>query len=898
MLRAIEDKPEWQQNIARITDCRCEVAVGIGIRKLFQSRARFFVKRLAGCCDAGGIPQFRRNDTSGTYQVTATGPVGSTPASFNLTNTSGPPATLMVVSGGNQTTDATTQFPAPLVISVVDAFGNPVPNSPVTLTLPSTGATATTPVTLVTGSDGTLTVPLTAGATPGTFTATVAVGGTATPVTTQYTVLAIPTVTTLTVSPAKPSAYDPVTFTATVTSDHGTPTGVVRFVMRGETVSAPVLAGGKASYKIASPLEGTLEITAFYDAQGSFEGSNSAPASVTVGPDQGNLNGASGAAGCSAAPGAAGALAWLPLAFVALWLSVRARRMGQKGAWGAALFFLLSAPLAARAQAQPHSAGANIDFFHNAPAGSDWFSQDSLDLRGNLRPSFRALLDYAHDPLVIYNGAGHWRAVPVRQQLFLDLGASLVFLDRFRVSANLPISFHEFGDRTSLEGGYRVDPARKTYLADMSVSADAMLLGSYGDAATLAIGAQVTFPTGSEAAFTGDAHVTAAPHLLFAGRAGIFAYAAQLAYAFRGGQVGNVNFNDELRYGGSAGILLLDKKMLVGPEAYGIADFGKSVGERRPVGVEVDLGAHYTYDNQWRFGLGVGTDAVRSPGVPNVRGLLSAEWIMPLPKERPRPVQREVAVVVLDRDHDGVPDDQDLCPDVPQGEHPDLDRLGCPIVDADGDGVPDTVDLCPTVVAGPHPDANKRGCPDSDRDGDGVFDSQDVCPDEPSGRFPDAERLGCPLPDRDHDQVPDSVDACPDQPGAPHRNPKRNGCPGLIKVQNNHIVILKPIQFATGKATILPASDEVLRGVAEALEASPDLKHISIEGHTDTKGKPEVNLVLSDKRSHAVLDWLVKHGIAAERLEAHGFGQTVPLMTNSTAAGRQANRRVEFRIVE
>jgi outer membrane protein OmpA-like peptidoglycan-associated protein len=220
------------------------------------------------------------------------------------------------------------------------------------------------------------------------------------------------------------------------------------------------------------------------------------------------------------------------------------------------------------------------------------------------------------------------------------------------------------------------------------------------------------------------------------------------------------------------------------------------------------------------------------------------------------------------------------------------------LLDTDGDGIPDSKDQCPTVAAGPHPDHNRAGCPDTDRDGDQIFDSMDLCPDVATGRFPDSARLGCPLPDRDHDQVPDPVDACPDEPGAPHSDPKKNGCPGKVKLENHQIVILSPVLFATGKADLLAASDIVLVGVAEALRASPDLKHISIEGHTDSQGNEAYNMKLSERRANTVRDWLIAHGIEGSRLEAHGYGQTRPLMLNSTAKGRSANRRVEFHLLD
>ena len=67
-----------------------------------------------------------------------------------------------------------------------------------------------------------------------------------------------------------------------------------------------------------------------------------------------------------------------------------------------------------------------------------------------------------------------------------------------------------------------------------------------------------------------------------------------------------------------------------------------------------------------------------------------------------------------------------------------------------------------------------------------------------------------------------------------------------------------------------------------------------MEGHTDTLGSSESNLILSEKRATNVLNYLVDKGVEKERLTSLGFGETRPLSTNKTLAGRAKNRRVEF----
>src|SRR5207237_5827355 len=90
----------------------------------------------------------------------------------------------------------------------------------------------------------------------------------------------------------------------------------------------------------------------------------------------------------------------------------------------------------------------------------------------------------------------------------------------------------------------------------------------------------------------------------------------------------------------------------------------------------------------------------------------------------------------------------------------------------------------------------------------------------------------------------------------------------------------------------------VLTAVANALQASPDIRRIAIEGHTDNVGPDARNLQLSQRRAESVMRWLTGHGLDGARLEAHGYGEGRPLVSNDTREGRAANRRVEFHIVD
>src|SRR4030095_16437302 len=105
---------------------------------------------------------------------------------------------------------------------------------------------------------------------------------------------------------------------------------------------------------------------------------------------------------------------------------------------------------------------------------------------------------------------------------------------------------------------------------------------------------------------------------------------------------------------------------------------------------------------------------------------------------------------------------------------------------------------------------------------------------------------------------------------------------------SSEIQILKTIEFATGKATILAKSFPLLDEVVRLVKVNPDIAHLDIEGHTDNKGSDELNEKLSNDRARSCLDYLVAHGIAAGRLASDGFGPKRPLpgADNSTPEGR------------
>lgn len=234
-----------------------------------------------------------------------------------------------------------------------------------------------------------------------------------------------------------------------------------------------------------------------------------------------------------------------------------------------------------------------------------------------------------------------------------------------------------------------------------------------------------------------------------------------------------------------------------------------------------------------------------------------------------------------DKDGDGVEDKMDACPDEPGPAY----NKGCPNKDRDGDGIEDKVDACPDE-SGP---ASNKGCPIADSDGDGVLDKNDACPTVPG--LP--ENKGCPVADSDGDGVADNLDKCPTVPGVP----ENNGCPPIGKEEQEILrTAFENLEFETGKAVIKASSFDELNELAALLKKKTNWTLI-ISGHTDNVGKPASNMMLSKNRALSVQKYLSTQGVDLKQLKPEWFGQTRPKASNSTAEGRQRNRRVEMTIV-
>ena len=236
-----------------------------------------------------------------------------------------------------------------------------------------------------------------------------------------------------------------------------------------------------------------------------------------------------------------------------------------------------------------------------------------------------------------------------------------------------------------------------------------------------------------------------------------------------------------------------------------------------------------------------------------------------------------------DSDHDGFADPDDRCP-ADAGVAPN----GCP-ADTDADGVLDRDDFCPRE-AGPAP----KGCPiiDLDPDKDGVPVPCDQCPTELG-----VKPSGCPIRDTDGDGIPDDKDKCPKEPETRNGFEDQDGCPDTVpEAVKKFTGVVQGIYFDQSKATIRAQSSPVLGRAAKVFAEFPSVS-IEISGHTSSEGDEAFNQQLSLDRAQAVKDWLIKAGTPSDRITIRGAGPSEPIADNKTNAGREKNRRIEFKLL-
>ncbi len=223
--------------------------------------------------------------------------------------------------------------------------------------------------------------------------------------------------------------------------------------------------------------------------------------------------------------------------------------------------------------------------------------------------------------------------------------------------------------------------------------------------------------------------------------------------------------------------------------------------------------------------------------------------------------------------------------------------------DFDKDGLSNHQDTCPNDPEDIDFFEDNDGCPETDNDKDTLPDSADKCPLQPEDKDQFEDEDGCPETDNDKDGFPDTQDPCPNEAATMEDNPAQPGCPKakepVVEITPSHIEVrMEPMVFFKHGYMRVSRGFHILDAIAETLKNNPHILKIRIEGYADESGPPELNMHVSQRRAESVKNHLIQRGIAPERLEAKGMGESNPRDAQSKNKQSQENRRVELVIIE
>ncbi len=547
--------------------------------------------------------------------------------------------------------------------------------------------------------------------------------------------------------------------------------------------------------------------------------------------------------GCSSSGGSP--LVWLAALLLAVPL-MRSRRSPSRGTVAAGgllgLLGVLSAP-AAEAQAptpSPLSQSIDVQRYKPGPGATDILGMHGAKVDRHLGWHLGASLNYANSPLGFLDPRqDDFVYQVVASQVTLDLMGSLSLWNRFELGVALPITYQ------SSESGAAVMPAfaggvSGAGLGDLRLVPKAHLLSKNGVELGLVI--PLLLPTSGGQGFRGGAGVSARPQLVaeWGNGSGLRVAANVGANLQREEQVRNLRTGTELMYAVGAQMPLTEKLTV---QANLAGAFGLNAQGAEGYPLELLAAVRYRVSNGLMAHVGGGPGLTRGYGTPGFRLFAGVDWTQPGERAPAAPVA------------------------------PAAPAAPPPAADADGDGIPNDKDSCPTEAETPNGFEDTDGCPDQqptvDSDKDGLMDDQDKCPQQ-------AEVINGVNDD----------DGCPDEGES------------KVRLESSRIVILDKVYFAKAEDVILPQSFDLLKQVASVLRANPRIELLRVEGHTDDQGNDAGNQQLSQRRADNVRSFLIREGIAPERLEAVGHGEMKPLDTNKTEAGRENNRRVEFNILK
>ncbi len=546
----------------------------------------------------------------------------------------------------------------------------------------------------------------------------------------------------------------------------------------------------------------------------------------------------------------------------------------------------------------PTDTSFDLQIFQPSPHGHSFFTVESGSVPESLDVRASLFLNYAHRPLQLVAADGSRISGLVDHRFDAHFMGAISLFDRLSLALTIPVALYQGATLTGLTGVTQNLAA--VAFGDLRLSPKVMILNQKRFFIDLAALVHLTLPTGNDRAFAGDRTVTFSPELVVGRRFGPVRMALNFNFTWRErSQLLNLVVEPELGYRFGLGFNLARYVPTLPLEIIGEI-YGRTSAvtpfrtiEQSPL--EWLLGGKWFILKNLSLSAGFGRGLLAGYGAPAIRAFVGLTFV-PLQKEEP--VKKGPPP---DTDGDGILDEDDNCPRDPEDKDGFKDWDGCPEPDNDEDGIVDAKDKCPTEPEDKDAFQDDDGCPEADNDGDGIPDDKDKCPLDPEDKDGFEDEDGCPEADNDGDGIVDEKDKCPTEPEVINNVDDFDGCPDvgqtLIVVKKETIDILEKVQFETNSAKLSRKSDRLLQQVAASLKNHTEIKKVRIEGHTDNVGSPPYNMKLSQRRAESVRDFLIAQGVAADRLSAVGYGQEKPIAPNTSAKGREINRRVAFTIL-
>ncbi len=545
------------------------------------------------------------------------------------------------------------------------------------------------------------------------------------------------------------------------------------------------------------------------------------------------------------------------------------RRHDRSGAALAVLVVLASFSASAQNAVQ----GVGVNSFTPAPVGTaDLVTVEGTGVNGHLMPTAALVMDYGYSQLQVKDARTGAQVALLEHRLNADVVASLSLFNRFAVWVGLPASVYQAAGVD--------DVFQPLALAPFAVGD--VRFGGRWSILSMRNGPGVAFTvagsggTGSVADLTSAGAFTFRPQLNAGWRFGDNGrIALNVGYLFRPAQeLLNLRVGNEVTYGVGGELPLVLQGLSGIAEVNGRISADPAIaGSLATSPLETLLGVRYLVADGHAVTAGAALGVTTGYGTPLARGFIAYAWSPHSP----------------DRDGDGIPDDVDRCPDIPEDEDFHEDSDGCPdedaVLDADGDGIVDfsndpsvPIDQCPDLPEDKDGFEDEDGCPDIDHDGDGIDEEHDLCPNEPEDRDGFQDEDGCPDVDNDGDGFHDSVDLCPNAAEVRNGFEDDDGCPDVapsaapandggvtptdaplpqsgtpappaasgttaaatetappMQGPPGRILIPQKVYFTVAGAVLTPEGRRLVDQVAEAMKQNPSIR-VEVQGHTDGQG--------------------------------------------------------------